>query len=242
MSMLIHIVPDTDPFNPREDCDNLLGNMVCWHSRYELGDEQPADSPREWALQVACKFNPSIEDQVERFADRLWDRLDSTEPRLEKRLHEHSQQVIQFQQEKVDAILDRYMIMVPLYLYDHSGVTMSTRPFSCPWDSGQVGWIYVTREDARRAFGWKRLSPRREARIRSILEAEVATYDQYLQGEVYGYVVYENGVEVDSCWGFFSDAFGEDYRQNGMADHWPDGWENAQIVVSMDPHDQLEVA
>src|SRR4030042_1625044 len=37
-------------------------------------------------------------------------------------------------------------IILPLFLYDHSGITMSTKPFSCPWDSGQVGYIYVTRE------------------------------------------------------------------------------------------------
>ena len=30
----------------------------------------------------------------------------------------------------------------PLYLYDHSGLAISTKPFSCPWDSGQIGVIY----------------------------------------------------------------------------------------------------
>jgi hypothetical protein len=33
-----------------------------------------------------------------------------------------------------------------LYLYDHSGITISTSPFSCGWDSGQVGFIYLTRQ------------------------------------------------------------------------------------------------
>ena len=41
--------------------------------------------------------------------------------------------------------LDKYIIL-PLYLYDHSGITMSTGPFSCPWDSGQVGWIYAPKQ------------------------------------------------------------------------------------------------
>ena len=30
-------------------------------------------------------------------------------------------------------------IYLPLYLYDHSGITMNTTGFSCQWDSGQVG-------------------------------------------------------------------------------------------------------
>ena len=41
--------------------------------------------------------------------------------------------------------LDKYIIL-PLFLYDHSGITMSTGPFSCPWDSGQVGWIYAPKQ------------------------------------------------------------------------------------------------
>lgn len=34
--------------------------------------------------------------------------------------------------------------------------------------------------------------------------AEVETYDQYLTGDVYGYVIEsEDGTVDDSCWGFF---------------------------------------
>jgi hypothetical protein len=41
--------------------------------------------------------------------------------------------------------LGKYVIL-PLYLYDHGGITMSIGPFSCPWDSGQVGWIYAPKQ------------------------------------------------------------------------------------------------
>lgn len=34
------------------------------------------------------------------------------------------------------------------------------------------------------------------------IEGEVKEYDNYLQGEVYGYKLYEGLVEVESCWGF----------------------------------------
>ena len=39
--------------------------------------------------------------------------------------------------------------VLPLYLFDHSGITLSTTPFSCPWDSGQVGVIYVHIDDLK---------------------------------------------------------------------------------------------
>ena len=33
--------------------------------------------------------------------------------------------------------------ILPLYLYDHSGLTMSTNDFGDRWDSGCVGFIYM---------------------------------------------------------------------------------------------------
>ena len=39
---------------------------------------------------------------------------------------------------------EKAIVILPLYLYDHSGITISTAPFSCNWDSGQIGFIYTT--------------------------------------------------------------------------------------------------
>ena len=42
------------------------------------------------------------------------------------------------------------------------------------------------------------------AKARECLEAEVKTYNQYLEGDVYGYMIKtEDCDEVDSCWGFY---------------------------------------
>jgi len=46
------------------------------------------------------------------------------------------------------------VVVLPLYLYDHGGITMNTTGFSCPWDSGQVGWIYCTKEKLREETGY----------------------------------------------------------------------------------------
>ena len=37
-------------------------------------------------------------------------------------------------------------VILPLYLYDHSGITMNTTGFSCGWDSGQVGFICISKK------------------------------------------------------------------------------------------------
>jgi len=98
------------------------------------------------------------------------------------------------------------VVVLPLYLYDHSGITMSTGPFHCPWDSGQVGFIYVSKDKVRREYGWKVLTKQRLAKIAEYLKNEVETYDDYLTGNVYGYVIEDNEYDVDdSCWGFYGD-------------------------------------
>lgn len=109
------------------------------------------------------------------------------------------------------------LIVLPLFLYDHSGITMSTGSFSCQWDSGQVGWIYITAKDAIKNWGRKGY---REKAIK-YLEGEVETYDNFITGSVYGYMI---GVPDDpdsdepeyteegGCWGFY----GYDHEKSGL--------------------------
>ena len=91
------------------------------------------------------------------------------------------------------------MVILPLYLYDHSGITMNTTGFSCPWDSGQVGWIYADKEMIEREYG--KITPEILEKVRQVLESEVKEYDYYLTGQCYGFQLFKEDVEVDSCWG-----------------------------------------
>lgn len=95
------------------------------------------------------------------------------------------------------------LILLPLYLYDHGGITMSTGSFGCCWDSGQVGWIYATADMIRKEYG--DAGKENYERARALLESEVQTYDLYLTGQCYGYRCLEGEEEVDSCWGFLGD-------------------------------------
>ena len=75
------------------------------------------------------------------------------------------------------------LVILPLYLYDHSGITMNTTGFSCPWDSGQVGWIYATKKDVKEWYGLKRINKPNIDKVKEILLGEVKAYDRYLTGE-----------------------------------------------------------
>ena len=108
---------------------------------------------------------------------------------------------------RLDAVPE---VILPLYLYDHSGITMSTTPFSCQWDSGQVGFIYTTLAAIRSGYAWKRMSANRYDIVRQALIAEVELYDQYLTGDVWGYAITdETGDCVDSCYGFYGREYAE---------------------------------
>jgi len=97
----------------------------------------------------------------------------------------------------------RKAILLPVFLYDHSGLAMNTVGFHCPWDSGQVGYVYVTLKAVREEFGVRRVTRALREKAEDILRAEIVSYDAYLGGRVYGYVIEHNGEEIDACWGFF---------------------------------------
>ncbi|WP_226562303.1 hypothetical protein [Salipiger thiooxidans] len=97
---------------------------------------------------------------------------------------------------------ERKSVLLPVFLYDHSGLAMNTIAFHCPWDSGQVGYVYVTLEAVRTEFGVKRVTRELREKAEDILRAEIVSYDAYLGGRVYGYVIEQDGEEVDACWGF----------------------------------------
>jgi len=130
----VEVEQDLDVTDPRADYDHV-GTMVCWHGRYQLGDEQPKE---EWFDYYKREIEP----------------------------HEVGG------------------VVLPLYLYDHSGITMSTSAYSCPWDSGQVGWIYCTRKQVEEECNGDLELAKKN------LEYEVLEYDQYLRGDVYTVTVY----------------------------------------------------
>ena len=50
-------------------------------------------------------------------------------------------------------------VILPLYLYDHSGIRMNTSGFHCPWDSGQVGFIFVSAKNSSLKTVWYAACP-----------------------------------------------------------------------------------
>ncbi len=99
-------------------------------------------------------------------------------------------------------------IILPLYLYDHSGITISTKPFSCGFDSGQIGFIYAMRNSEGMTV----------EQITNNLEKEVELYDKYLRGEIYSYYIINQvtGEFVESCGGFYSEKEAQEAAKEAL--------------------------
>lgn len=110
-------------------------------------------------------------------------------------------------------------ILLPLYMYEHSGIALSLGreyPFNCRWDSGQLGYILIDRQWLHEYFGKKYFTKKIRARMLEAAENNVKLYNDYLSGAVYGFCV-ENtdGKTIDNCWGFY----GYDHKKSGLLEY-----------------------
>lgn len=176
--MKLEIIQDTDPLNPRQEFDQI-GTMVTWHRDYILGDDQSKESRESWVCSLAQVIMHEMGRKCKYF--------DSDE---------------QTDLDNAVAIVKKHAVILPLYLYDHGGLSISTGAFSDPFDSDLLGYIYATRTTVAREWGdWSDFT---RERAKECLRLEVVEYDQYLTGDVYGYrILDDNGDSLDSCWGFY---------------------------------------
>jgi hypothetical protein len=104
---------------------------------------------------------------------------------------------------------NKTIIALPLYLYDHSGLRMKVGSFAgllpqghAEFDTMKVGHIFVEKKKVLKEYG--KWTKQNRDKVIKVLESEVETYDRYLSGSVYGYLVKDADGEIqDSCWGFY---------------------------------------
>lgn len=92
------------------------------------------------------------------------------------------------------------VVILPIFMYDHSGITIKTSPYGDSWDSGQVGFIYATKEDILKEYSITKITTGIKEKVEARLKGEVETYDQFLTGDVYGFEI--EGTD-ESCCGFY---------------------------------------
>lgn len=137
----LKIETDDNPWNPREDCDNLC-TITSGGGDWGIGDEcLSKDELAQWRT--------TMNERALR--GEVW--------------------------------------WAPVYMYDHSGQTISLTDFNDRWDSGICGFIWVEKQKvftwypAATETNWKEFA-------QSAAETEIKLYDQYIQGDVYVYTLY----------------------------------------------------
>ena len=95
------------------------------------------------------------------------------------------------------------IIYTPVYMYDHSGIVLSSTPFSCKWDSGLIGYNYVSKSAVRADYKVKRITQKLQDTVISVLDAELEVYNHYVQGNCYEFRIFDSEEEeFNSCGGF----------------------------------------
>lgn len=97
-------------------------------------------------------------------------------------------------------------VILPVQMYEHSGISIYIGDSHDRWDGGQLGFIYATRKDILEEYGGKRITPAIREKVLAVMHGEIEEFSAYVNGDVYGYTLTDaRGEEVDSCWGFYGD-------------------------------------
>lgn len=162
----LRLVIEQEPFpeDPRS-WDNI-GTMLCCHRDYHLGDCNSNEKTEQQLAKICRKYGKS-DEEIDEMAFA----------------------------EEVQFILDQDDVCgLPLWLYDHSGISISTSR-QCSWDSSFVGLIFVEKDFylaqmcLKDEEDWK-------AKAKETLKGEVKTYSDFLEGNVYGWTLYEPTVVI----------------------------------------------
>ena len=180
--------------NPRNSECNLT-TMVCWHPDYVLGDYQFKSPNERGAVET---------------------------PYLETWKHDNTFASME-QLGRYIGLAHKGICILPLYLYDHSGISISAgyNPMtfdSQGWDTTIVGFVYTTHERITELCGDGAEYHSDEWIIEQVRN-DVKHYDSYLRGECYGYIVDEDGPDEDSCWGYVGDIDYCKEEANDMAEY-----------------------
>ena len=124
----LKVETEDDPLDPRQWSN--VSTMVCWHRHYRLGDKHAFETPDE-------------------FMQHLY--LDVTGT------HWCDQHNTDDWEEVLKELQESDLVLIkPLNLYDHGGITISTSsgyPYNDRWDAGCVGFVFITKKTALENLG-----------------------------------------------------------------------------------------
>lgn len=236
----INIYQDPDPESPRT-WDNVA-TFVCKYERYQLGDRQDIDRVIEELFYEHVTSKAIIDyfvkgkraelvegeegDQCDHYYKYkgTWYDGSTHDYFINADSEDDDEDSIACQMAETFGDGDKLaliemsgdIVMLPISVYEHSGITMwlgsKSNHFDSDWDCSNVGFAYIEKSTAEKEgmldpgekydHNWKKWAY-------EMMDSEMETYRQYLEGEVYGYMTEdEDGIEGGNnwfvgCWGYF---------------------------------------
>lgn len=160
--------------SPQDELEGRF-HVATWHRRYVLGTEQPAHLPNDFILnkikEVSTKDYRACERKIIQ-QNTIGD-------------GEAGKAVQQF----IHDTFSKHYYHEPLFMYDHSGISISTSPFSCQWDSGRIGMIYERKADAAHRYDHKRANPALHKKWTKEVNSYIEYYDAQLRNDIWEIVL-----------------------------------------------------
>lgn len=199
---MLHVQRDGDAQDPRTEMDHFT-KMACFHPRHVLGDKdrmgtvgafwedlvrKNVDRKEILSAAKSGKLAVPYEPDDEPTDDGEW-------------LEAVSDWILDGDADGIRAameLLKDKIACLPLWLYDHSGLTMScgerTYPYNDRFDSSAVGWIVALKSDVMKELQCGDIDW--EEKAEAVMKAEVDTYDRWLRGDVWAACHYEAGTGI----------------------------------------------
>jgi len=113
----------------------------------EIHPDHDAENPRTWCSSTLCTRH-----RRRTFGGEM---LPNDPATIEEAFTEHLAD---------RGLTERDVIWLPVYGFEHSGLALGCTPFRDRWDSGQLGYIYMSRADTSREYGGQTHHPLDEGR------------------------------------------------------------------------------
>lgn len=132
--------------------------------------------------------------------------------------------------EKISLLEDTgEIVILPISMYEHSGISLwlgsKWGHSDAQWDCSSIGFAYVEKATAEKEMPQRKLTYEQRNDWKkwayAMMEGEMETYNKYVSGEVYGYMIEdEEGEEASNfhlcgCWGYYDkDCLLEDAKSD----------------------------
>ena len=230
----IEIWHDDDAESPRK-WDNVA-TFVCEHRNYNFGDEHNIDSAVNELFEKYATSKAIIEYFVKTRGAKIIEDEDGKfyEYTVEYSWGNNTYYINAKQSnddiaaemtddfstmEKLElAAASGEFVWRPISIYDHSGVSMwlggTAGHVDAQWDCSTIGFAYVEKCTAEKEWISSDKYKTWQEWANHIMEAEMDVYDDYVEGNCYGWSIKDEDDDViDSCGGYYGTDYGDEYKE-----------------------------